>query len=138
VRRAFAVPVAVVLLAALAGCPSKSDTTPPWPSPTITTPGPQPITATPTTPPRTTPADEDPPVEGVAPPARKRPAASPSQARTTGETDPTEPVTGAGYDTCAELRHDYPGGVASPHPAYEPTFDPDRDGWACETPGGTP
>ena len=129
-KRAHVMPVAAIVLAALSACPSPSDTRPPWPSPAPTiAPGPTAVpTAPPARPSRTPQGDETSPARTTTPTPRRAATAAP----TTGEADPTEPVTGAGYDTCAELTHDYPGGVADTHPAYDPKFDPDRDGWACE------
>jgi hypothetical protein len=63
-------------------------------------------------------------------PTATRPRSTVKPTPTAAET--TEPVTGAGYDNCAELRVDYPTGVPAAHPAYQKKFDPNNDGWACE------
>lgn len=36
------------------------------------------------------------------------------------------------FQNCTDLRGTYPGGVGSDHPAYQPSMDRDKDGWACE------
>lgn len=36
------------------------------------------------------------------------------------------------FQNCTDLRGTYPAGVSSDHPAYQPSMDRDKDGWACE------
>ncbi len=36
------------------------------------------------------------------------------------------------FDNCTHLRTNYPSGVASDHPAYQPKMDRDKDNFACE------
>ncbi|HBV23831.1 MAG TPA: hypothetical protein DEB42_08625 [Jeotgalicoccus sp.] len=37
------------------------------------------------------------------------------------------------FANCAELKTEFPDGVASDHPAYQPKMDRDKDNWACES-----
>lgn len=125
-NRAYALPVAAIVLAALSACPSPSDTRDPWPTPTPV------VTQEPPTSPATSPQTVQPTRRATTPPPTRRATVRPTTAApTTGEADPTEPVTGADYANCEELRHDYPGGVPVGHPAYESRLDRDNDGQAC-------
>lgn len=47
----------------------------------------------------------------------------------------TAPEAGGSYNfaNCTELKTEFPDGVASDHPAYQPKMDRDKDNWACES-----
>lgn len=47
----------------------------------------------------------------------------------------TAPEAGGSYNfaNCTELKTEFPDGVASNHPAYQPKMDRDKDNWACES-----
>lgn len=47
----------------------------------------------------------------------------------------TAPEAGSSYNfaNCTELKTEFPDGVASDHPAYQPKMDKDKDNWACES-----
>lgn len=47
----------------------------------------------------------------------------------------TAPEAGGSYNfaNCIELKTEFPDGVASDHPAYQPKMDRDKDNWACES-----
>lgn len=47
----------------------------------------------------------------------------------------TSPEPGGSYNfaNCTELKTEFPDGVASDHPAYQPKMDRDKDNWACES-----
>lgn len=47
----------------------------------------------------------------------------------------TAPESGGSYNfaNCTELKTEFPDGVASNHPAYQPKMDRDKDNWACES-----
>lgn len=116
-----------------------------------TTPATTPTPVAPTTPVRTTGAADEgsaarPTPRRAAPattvsrrpsprPSTRKPTPSRTPAKTPrpSSPSPSEPVTGAGYSNCDELRVDYPVGVPKTHPAYRAKFDRDGDGWACET-----
>lgn len=130
-NRAYLLPIAAITLAALSACPSSDGGPAPSPAVTVSASPSAQVTTRPTTPAATATRSTTTPVDRTAP----RKATTPARTtEPTGDADPTEPVTGAGYSSCAELRHDYPNGVPRSHPAYSPPFDPDGDGWACETP----
>lgn len=47
----------------------------------------------------------------------------------------TAPESAGSYNfaNCTELKTQFPDGVASDHPAYQPKMDRDKDNWACES-----
>ncbi len=55
-----------------------------------------------------------------------------AQEKAAREAQQQQQVQSKTYQNCTELRQDYPNGVASTHPAYEPKMDRDKDNWACE------